>query len=322
VLALSYSGSHGVQLYSDYISDLPGSGVVYGGDDPAINRFSTLSRQYQNIVTRGNGGFSIYHALLVRVQGQNIRHSGLSFTANYTWAHAIDNSSTTLTEYPNEVPFRLGFLDPFNPALDRGDAAFDLRQRFVASAIWQSPWFQTSGRKWERLVLGGWSVTPVLTASTGNPFSVSDCTHAKNICPRYIPSAPVSPTGHAVPTGDPNFFRYISLPTPVPYANPEIRISDFPDCSLASAPPCPFPSDMTRRDAFRGPGQWNLDLGIYKGFRLREGWDLQFRGELFNAFNHPNLQINADQTDASGLNFVAASKVGSRNVQLALKLTF
>src|ERR1700694_344220 len=39
--------------------------------------------------------------------------------------------------------------------------------------------------------------------------------------PRYIPSAPVSLTGHAVPTGDPNFFRYLSLPTPVPYANPE-----------------------------------------------------------------------------------------------------
>jgi hypothetical protein len=79
---------------------------------------------------------------------------------------------------------------------------------------------------------------------------------------------------------------------------------------------------MTRRDAFRGPGQWTLDLGIYKGFRIREGWDMQFRVELFNAFNHPNLQVNGGQTDVSGLNFVPASKFGSRNVQLALKLIF
>lgn len=322
VLDLSYSGSHGVHLYSDYLSDMPGSGVVYGGDDPAVNRFSTLSRQYENMTTRGNGGFSIYHALQVRVQGQNIRHSGLSFAMNYTWAHAIDNASSALTENANEVPFRLGFLDPFNPALDRGDSAFDLRQRFVASAIWESPWLRTSGRKWKRQILGGWSIAPVFSASTGNPFSVSNCTRAFSICPRYIPSASVSLTGHAVPTGDPDFFRYISLPAPVRYFNPEIRISDFPDCSNVAAPPCAFPSNMTRRDAFRGPGQWNLDLGIYKQFRLREGWDLQFRGELFNALNHPNFQVNTDQTDASGLDFVSASKSGNRNVQLALKLTF
>jgi hypothetical protein len=322
VLDLSYSGSHGIHLYSDYLSDLPGSGVVYGGDDPAINPFSTLSRQYENMTTRGNGGSSIYHALQVRVQGQNIWHSGLSFNTNYTWAHAIDNASTALPEYPNEVSFRLGSLDPFNPALDRGDSAFDLRQRFVASAIWESPWLRTSGRNWKRQILSGWSVAPVLSASTGNPFSVSDCTQAFSICPRYIPSAPVSHTGHAVPTGDPDFFRYISLPAPVPYANPEIGISDFPDCTNVAAPPCAFPLNMTRRDAFRGPGQWNLDLGIYKQFRLREGWELQFRGELFNAFNHPNFQVNTDQTDASGLDFVSASKSGNRNVQLALKLTF
>jgi hypothetical protein len=56
------------------------------------------------------------------------------------------------------------------------------------------------------------------------------------------------------------------------------------------------------------------------GFRIREGWDLQFRGELFNTFNHPNLRVNGGQTDVSGFNFVPASKFGTRSVQLALKL--
>ena len=73
---------------------------------------------------------------------------------------------------------------------------------------------------------------------------------------------------------------------------------------------------------FAGRGQWTLDLFVYKGFRIREGWNLQFRGELFNTFNHPNLRVNGGQTDVSGLNFVPASKFGTRNVQLALKLIF
>ncbi|HTR26863.1 MAG TPA: carboxypeptidase regulatory-like domain-containing protein [Terriglobales bacterium] len=320
VLSLWYSGSHGVHLYSDTLTDLPGSGIVYGGDDPAVNPFSTLSRQYNNITTRSNGGSSNYHALLVRVKGQNVKHTGLSFTANYTWSHAIDNLSSTLGDYPND--FHFGFLDFLNPSLDRGDAEFDIRQRFVGSAIWQTRWFATSSRRWEGLVFGGWSIAPIFTASTGKPFSVWDCTNAVSVCPRYIPSAPVSTTGHAVNTGEPNFFSYIPLPPAVPYANPLVGFSDFGDCSQVPAPPCPFPANMTRRDEFRGPGEWMLDLGIYKGLRLNEKWDLQFRGELFNAFNHPNLYVNSGLADIAFLDFVSASKSDNRNIQLALKLNF
>ena len=80
---------------------------------------------------------------------------------------------------------------------------------------------------------------------------------------------------------------------------------------------------MSRRDAFRGPGGWSLDLGIYKSFKLREGWRLQFRGELYHAFNHPNLIVNRGQAEISTNSlFVSASKVGQRNVQLAVKIVF
>ena len=80
---------------------------------------------------------------------------------------------------------------------------------------------------------------------------------------------------------------------------------------------------MTRRDLLRGPGNWSLDLGIYKNFQLHEGWVLQFRGELFNAFNHPNLYANTGLAEiTNNPEFVSASKSDTRNVQLALKLTF
>jgi hypothetical protein len=80
---------------------------------------------------------------------------------------------------------------------------------------------------------------------------------------------------------------------------------------------------MTSRDFFRGPGQWSLDLGIYKNFRLHGGWVLQFRGELFNAFNHANLIANAASAEIpANPDFVSAAKSGNRNVQLALKLIF
>ncbi|MCV5349172.1 hypothetical protein OFM93_29320, partial [Escherichia coli] len=44
----------------------------------------------------------------------------------------------------------------------------------------------------------------------------------------------------------------------------------------------PFPSDMTRRNAFRGPGYWNINGAVYKNFFFGEKYRLQLRGEFFN----------------------------------------
>jgi Carboxypeptidase regulatory-like domain/TonB dependent receptor len=323
VLSIAYSGSRGVHLYTITNLNRPGSGVVYLGDDPALNPFSTLNLQYQAINTRGNQGFSWYHALNVRVRSANFANTGLSLTTNYTWSHTIDNLSSTFSESVNN--FNLGLLDPFDPGLDRGNADFDVRHRFVLSTIWESRFFETSNKPVIRRVLGGWSLAGIFTAQTGPPFTIWDCSNPHvAICPRYIPGGPVSTSKQdAVPTGQPNFYRYLPLAPALSYVNPVIGIADFGDCSLVAAPPCPYPSGMTGRNMFRGPGSWNLDLGIYKKLNVSDKVSLQFRGELFDTFNHANMEVLTGAADvAANPFFIAASKGGNRNVQLALKLIF
>jgi hypothetical protein len=94
---------------------------------------------------------------------------------------------------------------------------------------------------------------------------------------------------------------------------------------------------MTRRDTFRGPGHWNLDLGVYKTFKVTERFGLQLRAEAFNLMNHSNLFVLGDTADVSNP-FVQAKRGGSgnsglgiapgqdtrehRNLQLGVKLTF
>ena len=46
---------------------------------------------------------------------------------------------------------------------------------------------------------------------------------------------------------------------------------------------------MTARNAFRGPGAWNLDCAVNKNFKLTERVGLTFRAEGFNIFNHHNM---------------------------------
>src|SRR5467141_292200 len=65
-----------------------------------------------------------------------------------------NNLSSTFSEASNN--FNLGFTDPFFPGLDRGNADFDIRHRFVMSAVWEVPMFKnTRGALGQ--VLGRWS---------------------------------------------------------------------------------------------------------------------------------------------------------------------
>ena len=77
------------------------------------------------------------------------------------------------------------------------------------------------------------------------------------------------------------------------------------------------------RNTMFGPPMKNLDFSAFKDFPIRERSTLQFRAELFNILNHPNLGQPATSLGAS--NFGVISDTGNylpRNIQLALKLEF
>ena len=90
------------------------------------------------------------------------------------------------------------------------------------------------------------------------------------------------------------------------------------------------------RNAFAGPGYWNVDFVAAKTFKLTERFSMQFRGELYNVFNHHNFYIQSGNLDIEGgLTAIQAVKgspsVGAfngtlpderRNIQFGLKLIF
>jgi Carboxypeptidase regulatory-like domain/TonB dependent receptor len=104
---------------------------------------------------------SSYNAL--SLQANRRMSHGIQFMANYTWSHSLDfnQNSTTGT-------FSSNFIDPTNPRLDYGDSNFDVRHRFVVSAIYQPTWrFQgVVGR-----IVNDWSISPVVAVQAGLPFS-------------------------------------------------------------------------------------------------------------------------------------------------------
>ncbi|HET8922187.1 MAG TPA: TonB-dependent receptor [Candidatus Acidoferrum sp.] len=307
ILALEYSGAHGIHLYDIAAFNQLGGGQVYLGDPlpgtpiAGTNNVWALTRanqQYSGINTRGSNASSHYSALNARFQTQNLYNTGVTLVANYTYSHSTDDLSSTFSDGTGGASNgigNLGYLDPRNPRLDWGSSDYDIRHRLVLSPLWTTPWFK-SGRGWEGHALGGFTVAGIFTARTGTPFSIFDTTNTLNGpsgygIPRYVPNGSITSfhTGTPVSVG-PNNFTVLTLPVAneTPF-NTALGISDFG----------PFPANMTGRNAFRGPGAWNLDLAVSKSFALTERMKLEFRAEGFDLFNHHNFYVNALNADAN-----------------------
>jgi len=301
VFALEYAGAHGVHLYDIAAYNQLGGGQVYLGDpfDPTNPVYTRPNDQYTGINTRGSGGTSRYNALNVRLQSQNLRNTGLSITANYTYSHSLDDLSSTFSDSTGGASNgigNLGYLDPRNPKLDWGSSDYDVRHRAALTMVWETPWAK-NGTNWVHQVFGGYAVVPVFTVHSGVPFSIFDSSNSLNGSagygiPRYVPTGAISTlkAGSPVNSGLQNDFTVLNLPPGNlnPF-DPTLGVSDFG----------PYPSDMTRRNAFRGPGWWNFDLAASKTFSLTERVKLQLRAEGFDLFNHHNLYVNALALDVA-----------------------
>ncbi len=329
LIGADYAGSRGVHLYDIEVLNRFGYGNVFLGDPCSIGTSvgdctSTLNSQYTGINRRGDKGFSNYNALNFKVVARNFANYGLTFTANYTWSHAMDNLSSTFSDADpfsnNNGQFLVGYLDPYAPQLDKGSSDFDIRQRFAFSAVWDVPFFK--GKGLFNTIAGGWTIAPIFTARTGSPYSIFDCTNAYNFCTRAGFTGPVSIDGNGnASSAGVNTFNYLPLPANLidHYTNPLYLYSDLP----------PFPADITGRNTFRAPGVWDLDLGVYKAFALSERFKLQLRGEAYDIFNHSNLYVIGTAADDSSTSFIPACRGGCngvirdrRNLQLAAKLIF
>lgn len=339
IVAVEYNGSKGVDLYSIENPNRPGAGNVYLGDPCPTTPCTTgaLTRlqnfQYSNINRRGDNGFSHYNSVAARVQLTNLGNTGLSLHSSYTYAHAIDNISSTFSESNNNA--NLGLLDPFNPKIDKGNSDFDQRHRFVFSGTWDIPFARNMSGAGKRF-LDGWTAAPIVTIRTGFPFTMFDCTNALTTCPRAFQTTTLGRAGAAKvdPGGSANLFDYFTFPASnfsSSYVNPIAGISEFG----------PFPSNMLTRGYFYGPGAYNIDLGVYKTTKITERVSLQLRGEFFNMLNHSNMWITLSDNDISSITGACPGNAGQqcavvhaekgvppinanerRNVQLALKLIF
>ena len=255
---------------------------------------------------------------------------GLTILGNYTFSKSIDDLPAGAGVTGFDLSSARPWDDPLRHQFDRGPSEFDHTHRFVASFVWELP-FAERGAFVHR-VLGGWQYSGVVSAQTGRPFTVlqgSELSGTQLGQDRGTLVAGADPysgdqcgtTAGCVSWLNKAAFEPLTISNP---ANPATTINN----------PAIFGTyGGTGKNAFRMPGLYNWDMGLFKNITFTERWKLQFRAEFFNVFNRanffdegispqPNLG-NVQRLNAATFGTFRAGQVGDPRIgQLALKLFF
>jgi len=228
---------------------------------------------------------------------------------SYTWSKAIDFSDN------EELNFLL-FPFPAYAAKARGLASFDRPSNLRIYGSYDLPFGR--GQLWAtsgvlNQILGGWQTNFILSRVSGQPLTITANNPAFN------------QTGNTE-TAQQNGPINIIGGTPV---SPGATNTTCAAANLACHyfDPTVFTAPVGNifgnagRDILRGPGFFNLDLSLFRNFKLTERFTLQARGEAFGATNTPHFGLPG--TNASGGNFgIITSSTGERVVWVAAKLIF
>ncbi|MCS7026542.1 MAG: carboxypeptidase regulatory-like domain-containing protein [Bryobacteraceae bacterium] len=289
VLRTSYAGSKGTRLVS--LREINAAVYTPGATTATTNQRRPMAPALGNVTLVEPVGNSTYHAFQITAERRFAR--GFTLLTNYQLAKSLDDSSANKATGQTRT-------DPNNQRFDKGPSDFDRRHVFNLSGIYELP-FRSSNRALN-LLMGGWQLNSIVSLNSAFPFTVlSGVDNAR------------TGTGaqRADLIGDPKLPAGRSRHEVV---NEWLRRSAFAPNAIGTF-------GNLGRNTFRGPKLMTVDLGVVKGFQLRERVTAQFRFEVFNSLNHVNLV--GPVAAQNNVNFMrTTSAFDPRILQFALRLQF
>lgn len=253
---------------------------------------------------------SYYDSLQLQVR-KEMTH-GFQMQGSFTWSKSIDTGS--MGDVGDPFNNSISNLFFFDRRLSRSLSDFDIPYNAIINALWNVP-TSTSFHGPASFALNGWQLGAIFNVHAGVPFTPlvgGDPLGTNDNSPYAYPNRLSGPGCGSAVTGNP--FQYINL-------------------NCFSAPNPLTLLGNARRNSLRGPRLTDLDFSLFKNNYIRsisETFNIQFRAELFNIFNHPNFLPPLDNNTIFDQNGVLIPSAGlidgtsttSRQVQFGLKVIF
>jgi len=344
VLTLAYLGEHGTHLSSDLLlmdtlnpkyfslgealtenfsGNTAGVSAPYSGFSGTVAQALTPYPQYTSVNTANYGenlGQDTYEAFTAKLAHRY--HSGLGLLASYTWSKNLgDVGSATESEYGAYDAY---IQNPFNLKAEKSYSGQDIPQMFVVSYLYDLPF--GPGRRFLNShnplndFARGWQIGGIQRYQSGNPIALSGATGIPSyegtirwnlIQGQHLLAQRTKGNGGFNPFAD-RWYNSASLSDP----NNSARI--------AAGGAYQF-GDMPRYEGYnRAFPYLDEDFSITKSTPIKDRLNMQFRAELFNAFNRHIFGSPYDNNpyDTSTFGVVSSLQNSPRNVQFTLTLQY
>lgn len=284
MLGVTYVGNRGVHEPGGLSYNQPVLGASYANPGDSLDYLRPYAG-FTNIRNTEYAYNSRYNALEVTLDRRLAK--GLQFDVAYTYSKAMDEAEG----YGDNA------LDTYEPHWFRyGRASFDRTNVFNVSYIYQLPFLLN--QKGLLGMLGGWELSGITTFQTGLPTTLGV-------------SGDISGTGSGA--------------RPVWISNPNLPKSERTVQRYFNTGSIAVPANGTwgneGRDTLIRPGINDWDMALLKNFHVGEHATLQFRGDFFNIWNHP--QFNNVSTTYGSANFGQVTGAQApRIIQLGAQLSF
>jgi hypothetical protein len=240
-----------------------------------------------------SNGTASYNALQVKVRKTVGKH--WSLTAFYTFSKSLSSEETDGASTSG------GAEDSNNLALEHGRSDYDQRHNLVSALIWNISYYQGPSA-FMRTLLNGWTLSPIVTLTSGLPFTVLS---GKDNNYDGVTNDRANLVGN--PVLDPHRSRAQVL---AEWFNTAAFVANSIGTDGTSA-----------RNLLDAPGFRDVDMGIFRDFTVREKYRMQFRAEWTNFFNQVSLNApNSTLTSSTFGQITGAANM--RQLQLGLRLAF
>lgn len=291
VMSVGYVGSASIRgfAFRDInVSQTPGSG---NDGRPLFAQFGrTASTRLWDGMLNGN-----YHSLQATINRRF--QGGLFLKAAYTYSRAIDMadySDWTETLWPAQSVWNR----------NRAPGSHNIPQILQFAYVYELPF--GSAKKWatngaSKAVLGGWQINGIFSAFKGLQYTLSASGSSLNMPGNRQTPDQIKPTVEKLGKvgGDGTFFDTSAFARVT-----EVRFG------------------TVGRNTMRGPGVVNMDLSLFRTFKLTEKFDLQFRAETFNLSNTPQFGNPNGNRNSSNFGKILSTRSGSGRTALARSREF
>jgi hypothetical protein len=252
---------------------------------------TTLSQGYTYIATNAQG-YGNYNALFVTYRIRDFH--GVTGTSNFTWGRALGTGTTSQSTSSNTA------LDVYREQNNYGPQSYDIKLLYNFGLYYTPKWFRSQRGLLGR-VLGGWNFSPLFTAQSGSPLTVTYSEGSSSGKQAFGEVSTSSSATSSFTTNAQGASPYTGGMTPI-YNNAgsngvgtnspgAINIYSDPAAVLGQFRKCVVGFDTNCGGyALRGLPRWNVDLAVGKTINFwREGMGADLSFQFTNVLNHMAL---------------------------------